>query len=135
MFTSNPFAELSTFISPAVMQTYVVVMILLVAVGTLFDIVHKKSARYFFNHWRKVQDKGARQVGGGELASLAIQTAVVDVLTSGEFCSVQRRIAHLLGMYGFVAYVIATIVMVFSYPTSATPTPAILPALWYIGAL
>ena len=135
MFTSNPFAELSTFISPTVMQTFIVVMIFLVAAGTLFDIVHKKSARYFFNHWRKVQDKGARQVGGGEMASLAIKTAVVDVLTSGEFCSVQRRIAHLLGMYGFVAYVIATIIMVFSYPTPATPTPAIWPALWHIGAL
>ena len=135
MFTSNPFAELSAFISPTVMQTFIVVMIFLVAAGTLLDMAHKKSARYFFNHWRKVQDKGARQVGGGELASLAIQTAVVDVLTSGEFCSVQRRIAHLLGMYGFVAYVIATIVMVFSYPTPATPTPAIWPALWHIGAL
>ena len=25
--------------------------------------------------------------------------------------------------------------MVFAYPTPATPTPAILPALWYVGAL
>ena len=31
MFTSNPFAELSASISPAVMQAYVVVMIVLVA--------------------------------------------------------------------------------------------------------
>ncbi len=135
MFTSNPFAELSAFISPAVMQTYVVVMILLVAGGTLFDIIHKKSARYFFNNWQNAKTKGTRQVSGGEMASLAIRTAVVDVLASGEFCSAQRRIAHLLGMYGFVAYVIATIVMVFSYPTPATPTPAIWPALWHIGAL
>ena len=41
MFTSNPFAELSASVSPAVMQTYVVVMALLVVAGTLFDIVHK----------------------------------------------------------------------------------------------
>ena len=135
MFTSNPFAELSAFISPTVMQTFIVVMIFLVAAGTLLDMAHKKSARYFFNNWRKANDKGTRQVGGGEMASLAIKTAVVDVLASGEFCSAQRRIAHLLGMYGFVAYVIATIIMVFSYPTPATPTPAIWPALWHIGAL
>jgi len=135
MFTSNPFAELSAFISPAVMQTYVVVMILLVAGGTLFDIIHKKSARYFFNNWQNAKTKGTRQVSGGEMASLAIRTAVVDVLASGEFCSAQRRIAHLLGMYGFVVYVIATIIMVFSYPTPATPTPAIWPALWHIGGL
>ena len=134
MFTSNPFAELSAAISPGVMQAYVIVMILLVVGGTLFDVVHKQSARYFFNAWRKAKEKGERPVGGGEMVSLAVQTVAVDVLTSGEFCNPQRRIAHLLGMYGFVAYVIATIVMVFSYPAPDVPTPAIWPALWYAGA-
>ena len=47
MFTSNPFAELSAFIPPTVMQTYIAVMILMVAGGTLFDMFHKKSATYF----------------------------------------------------------------------------------------
>ena len=135
MFTSNPFAELSAFVPPAIMQTYVVVMILMVAGGTLFDIMHKKSARYFFDNWRNAKNKGTRQVGGGEMVSLAMQTAVVDVLTSGEFCRAQRRIAHLLTMYGFLIYVVTTVIMVFAYPTPATPTPAVLPALWYIGAL
>ncbi len=135
MFTSNPFAELSAFISPAVMQTYVVVMILLVAGGTLFDIIHKRSAKYFFNQWQSVKSKGTRQLSGGEMASLAIQTVVVEGLASGEFCSMQRRVAHLLTMYGFLAYVITTLIMVFAYPTPATPAPAILPTLWYIGAL
>ena len=65
----------------------------------------------------------------------AIQTAVVDGLTSGEFCNVRRRIAHLLTMYGFLIYVVTTVIMVFIYPTPATPAPAIVPALWYIGAL
>jgi hypothetical protein len=74
-------------------------------------------------------------LAGGELVSIAVQTAVVDVLASGEFCNLKRRVAHLLGMYGFVLYVIATAVMVFVYPTAATPTPAIWPALWWIGAL
>jgi hypothetical protein len=103
MFTSNPFAGLS--ITPAVMQAYVVIMIALVAVGTLFDIVHKGSARYFFDNWRKSKSKGSKQVGGGELVSLAIQTGLVDVLASGEFCNARRRVAHLLTMYGFVMYV------------------------------
>ncbi len=135
MLTSNPFAELSASVPPAVMQTYIVAMILLVAGGTLFDIMHKKSARYFFDHWRNAKSKGTRQVGGGEMVSLAIQTAAVEVLTSSEFCSAQRRIAHLLTMYGFLLYVLTTVIMVFAYPTTAPPTPAILPALWYIGAL
>jgi len=135
MLTSNPFAELSAFISPAVMQTYIVVMILLVAGGTIFDVIHKKSAAYFFRAAQKSKDRATRQVGSGEKVSLAIQTAVVEGLTSGEFCNPHRRIAHLLTMYGFIAYVITTIIMVFAYPTPATPAPAILPLLWYLGAL
>ena len=135
MFTSNPFAALSASIPSTVIQTYVVVMILMVVGGTLFDVIHKKSATYFFNNWRNAKNKGTQQVGGGKMVSLAIQTAAVDGLTSAEFCSPQRRIAHLLTMYGFLAYAITTVIMVFGYPTPATPTPAILPQLWYIGGL
>ena len=135
MFTANPFAELSAFIPPTVMQAYIVVMALMVAGGTLFDMFHKKSATYFFRAWRDSKSKATRRLGGGEMASLAIRTAVVDVLTSGEFCKVRRRIAHLLTFYGFLAYIITTVIMVFSYPTPDTPAPAVLPALWNIGAL
>ena len=133
--TSNPFAELSALIPPTVMQVYVVIMIILVAGGTLFDILHKKSAKYFFNNWRKAKNSGARQVGGGEAVSLAVQTMVVEGLMSGEFCNAGRRISHLLIMYGFLAYVITTVIMVFGYSTPATSAPAILPLLWYIGGL
>jgi hypothetical protein len=134
MFTSNPFAELSASVPPAVMQTYVVVMAILVVGGTLIDIIHKRSARYFFENWHQSKKKGSK-VGGGEMISIAAHTAVVDVMLSGEFCNARRRIAHLLGMYGFVIYVVTTAIMVFAYPTPATPTPPTLTALWYIGAL
>ncbi len=69
------------------------------------------------------------------MTSLAIQTVAVDVLASGEFCNPRRRVAHLLGMYGFVIYVVATVILVFGYATPGAPTPAILPILWYVGAL
>jgi hypothetical protein len=134
MLGTNPFAALS--IAPAVMQTYVVIMIVLVVAGTLFDIVHKGSAKYFFENWRKSKSKkGAQQVDGGELVSLAVKTGLVDVLASGEFCNARRRVAHLLTMYGFVLYVITTAVMVFAYPTPAVATPDIWPSLWWIGGL
>jgi uncharacterized membrane protein (DUF485 family) len=135
MFINNPFAELSASVPPAVMQTYVVVMALLVVGGTLLDIMHKRSAEYFFTAWRNSKNKAKRQVGGGEMVSLAVQTAVVDVMTSGEFCNARRRIAHLLTMYGLVIYLVTTVIMVFAYPTRATPTPASVTTLWYIGAL
>ena len=135
MLFSNPFAELSASIAPILMQTYVVVMIVLVACGTLYDMAHKRSAAYFFKTWRNASSKGTHDVSGGQMVSLALQTAVVDGLTSGEFCSARRRVAHLLTMYGFLAYVITTAIMVFWYPTPVTPTPAILPQLWNLGAL
>jgi len=109
MLAINPFAALSASIPPALLQAYIVLMIALVAVGTLFDVVHKGSAKYFFENWRRSKRKA---VGEVPLASIAVRTAVVDVLASGEFCNPRRRIAHLLTMYGFVLYVVSTVVMV-----------------------
>jgi hypothetical protein len=135
VFTTNPFAAVSDFVPAAAMQLYVILMILAVIVGTLFDIVHKGSARYFFDNWRKSKKKSSQQLSGGELVSIAVKTGVVDVLASGEFCNAHRRVAHLLTMYGFLIYVVTTAVMVFGYPTPATPTPALVPQLWWIGGL
>ena len=135
MFTSNPFAALSTTIPTAAIQTYVIVMIGLVVAGTLFDIWHKRSATYFFDSWRTSRDKGTRHVGGGKMATLAIRTALAEGLTSAEFGYGRRRVAHLLTMYGFLLYVVTTVIMVFCYPAPATPTPAVLPQLWIAGAL
>lgn len=135
MFTSNPFAELSASISSGVMQTYVVVMILLVAGGTLYDIAHKQSAKYFFENWKKAKSKGTKPVSGGDMASLAVQTALKEGLTSAEFCNPHRRIAHLLTMYGFLAYVISSAIMVFWYAAPDAATPALWPLLWTFGAL
>ncbi len=135
MFTSNPFAGISSSISPGLMQAFVVLMIVLVAVGTLFDIVHKGSARYFFENWRRSKSRSTKEVSGGQKILIAIQTGAVDVLTSGEFCNQRRRVAHLLAMYGFVLHVVTTAIMVFCYPAPATPTPAILPQLWWLGGL
>ncbi|MCC6211261.1 MAG: adenylyl-sulfate reductase [Burkholderiales bacterium] len=112
------------------MQTYVVIMASLVAAGTLVDIVHKGSAKYFFENWRRSKSKAGRQLGSAELISIAAQTAVVDVLASGEFCNARRRVAHLLGMYGFVLYVVSTAVMVFDASAGG-----VWARLWWLGGL
>ena len=135
MFMSNPFSELSAFISPMVMQGYIVLMVLLVVGGTVLDMIHKKSAQYFFENAKKAKKSAKRSVGAGEKASIAVRVLVNEVLTSGEFCNVKRRLSHLLTMYGFIIFVVTTAIMIFAYPTPATPTPAILPQLWHIGAL
>jgi hypothetical protein len=130
MFAINPFAEISAAISPALMQGYVVLMIVLVVAGTLFDVVHKGSAKYFFENALRSKRESKRSVEGGEKISIAVKTAVVDVLASGEFCNPYRRIAHLLGMYGFVLYVLATVMMVFNASAGA-----IWAQLWWLGGL
>ncbi len=135
MFTQNAFATASPLLPGGFLQWFLVVMIVAVIAGTIFDMIHKGSARYFFANMRraKVKAKPQRELGGGDLVGIAVQTAVVDVMTSGEFCNPRRRVAHLLTMYGFVIYVVTTAIMVFGYGTAATP--AIVPVLWWIGGL
>lgn len=135
MLTYNPVAELSSWVPVAAMQIYLIAMGVLVVAGTLLDIRHKKSARYFFEAGKASRAQASREVGGGEKLGIALKTAVDDVLTSGEFCNPRRRIAHLLTMYGFIVFVVATVALVFAYPTPDTPAPAYWPALWHVGAL
>jgi hypothetical protein len=133
MLDTNPFYELSTIISPAIMQGYVVVMVLLVIAGTILDMIHKQSAQYFFANAKRAQKDAKRTLSGGEKASLAVQTVVNEVLTSSEFKRTRRRISHLCTMYGFVIFVVSTAVLIFGYATQ--PTAGIWPALWHLGAL
>ena len=135
MLTINPFYELSSFISPTVMQGYVILMALLVVGGTILDMIHKKSAQYFFENAKKAKKSAKRSVEAGEKASIAVTVLVNEVLTSGEFKNTRRRLSHLLIMYGFIIFVATTAIMIFGYPTPETPAPAILPQLWHIGAM
>jgi hypothetical protein len=131
MFTTNPFAAVAGALPANAMQVFVVLMALAVLLGTVLDMIHKGSATYFFANWRKSRGKGAPV----DVASIAVKTVVVDVLASGEFCNPRRRVAHLLTMYGFVLYLVTTAIMVFGYPTTATPTPALVVQLWWLGGL
>jgi len=132
MFMTNPFAELSAFISPEVMQAYLIVMVVLVAGGTILDMMHKKSAKYFFQDAEKAKKNAKRTVGAGEKAGLAVATLANEVLTSGEFCSMKRRISHLLTMYGFIIFVATTALMIFGCDTISAATLA---KLWHTGAI
>lgn len=117
------------------MQIYVVVMVLMVVGGTILDMMHKKSAQYFFENSKKAQKNAKRTVSGGEKASLALKTLTNEVLTSAEFENPRRRVSHLFTMYGFILFVVSTAVMIFGYSTADSATPAIWPLLWHLGAL
>jgi hypothetical protein len=133
MFTSNPFAALTEFLSPFTIQAYALLMIAAVFVGTLFDAYHKGSAKYFALRKQKANARAERNLDGGERFSLAVAT-FAEAAVSGEFCKWPRRLSHLLMMYGFILYLVTTLVMVFGY-LQAAATPSILPTLWTLGAL
>jgi hypothetical protein len=135
MLSYNPFAELSANISPMIQQWYVVLMVILVVGGTVLDMIHKKSAKYFFENAEKAKKNAKRSVGAGEKAGIAVAVLANEVLTSGEFKNPRRRLSHLLTMYGTILMIATTAIMIFGYPTPATPAPTILPLLWHLGAL
>lgn len=133
MFTENPFIPLTGLIPAAVMQAYIVVMILAVIAGTLLDTFHKGSATFFAQRRAKAAADAQRRLSGAETVSLAAKT-IGEAAISGEFCKWPRRTSHLLMMYGFLLYVITTVVMVFAY-ADAADTPILWPILWHLGAL
>ena len=132
MFASNPIADLATIISLDVIQGYVILMFILVVGGTIFDMIHKKSAQYFFAKAKAAEASRTRELGAGDKIGIAVSTVAVDVVTSGEFCNPRRRISHLFTMYGFILFLLNTIALVFAYPTHEAP--AIVSQLWHLGA-
>lgn len=134
MFTTNPFTPLTAFVSPELMQGYIVLMVFAVAIGTLFDLLHDKKLKFFLQKRQQTKAAAKQQLSTVDLATIATKTLVNDIATFGEFCNTQRRISHVLMFYGFVLYLVTTIAMVFIYPAD-THTPAILPILWNIGSL
>jgi len=137
MFTSNPFAVLSANLplDPGVMQAYVVLMVLLVIGGTLLDVVHKKSAKYFFEKGQSLKKLAKRQVGGGEKVGIAVNTFTSEVLTSSEFANPERRVSHLFTMYGFIVFVVTTAVLIFGLPAAEGGSSGLAALLWHLGAL
>lgn len=131
MFSNNPFSSIASIVSPDLMQLFVFFMIFLVVVGTIFDIIHKGSARYFFENMRKTNSMAKKDLDGAAIISIAIKTGAIDVMTSKELCNIRgRRIAHLMGMYGFILYIVTTVLMIFNIAT-----PAIVAQLWWLGGL
>ena len=82
MLTQNPFATAAPLVSAGFLKCYLVVMILAVIAGTLFEMIHKGNAKYFFANMTRAKARRKREVGGGELVSIAVQTAVVTIVLS-----------------------------------------------------
>ena len=134
MFSLNPFVELSNSIPIIAMQGFVILMFILVFGGTIYDMIEKQNATYFFRNWKKSKLSKVRNISLSEMIVIIFKTITIDVFSAAEFCSFKRRLAHLLTFYGFIGYVITTVIMVFSYLPESSKTPEALPIIWYISA-
>ncbi len=134
MFTKNPFIAVTELITPAGLQIYIILMILAVILGTLFDLLDGKKIRFFFQERRRSRAAATRHLGAGEVAAIALRTLRTDIITFGEFNNPRRRISHVLLFYGFLLYLLTTLLLVFGQHADFTDS-ALVPLLWYGGIL
>ena len=135
MITTNPFSILAETVSPILMQWFVIIMVILVIVGTLVDIIHKKNVKYFFENAKKAKLSATKTLNTSEKISVISKTIVSDIATTSELGVGQRRVAHLLGMYGTVLFWIGSVIMIFCYVNPSSNTPSIWPIIWHAGAM
>tara|TARA_Y100000590_G_scaffold435843_1_gene555763 strand:- start:456 stop:1247 length:792 start_codon:yes stop_codon:yes gene_type:complete len=134
MITVNPFSQLSDFLPNYYMQFFVLLMVMMVVIGTLLDILHKKNVKYFFENAKKAKKQAKKELSNSQKSSIILKTVASEILTTSELGRGKRRIAHLLGMYGTIIFWITSIIMIFCY-TQSNSTPPIYPILWHLGAL
>ena len=135
MFTTNPFFVLAKTISPLALQSFVIVMVILVIIGTLVDIIYKKNVKYFFANAKKAKLSAKKKLSVSERTSVVLKTVVHDIATTAELGAGKRRVAHILGMWGTILFWFASVVMIFCYTSRDSITPALWPMMWHIGAL
>lgn len=133
MIGANPFATVTELLSPLVLKTYIVLMLLAVVIGTLLDVSHKGSAKYFAQRREKARLSARTTLSGGATVPLLLRT-IAEAAVSGEFCKWPRRASHLLMMYGFLLHCVTTVLLVFLFPGNGSEW-AFVPLLWSIGAL
>ena len=135
MFTTNPFSILAETVPPVALQSFVIVMVALVIIGTLVDIIHKKNVKYFFENAKKAKLSATKTLSAGEKISVISKTIVSDIATTSELGAGKRRVAHLLGMYGTILFWTGSAIMIFCYSSPSSDTPSYWPIIWHVGAI
>ena len=135
MLSNNPFSILSEIIPPLAMQSFIVAMILLIAVGTIVQMIHHKNLTYFFNNAKKAKLSATKKLGVGEKASVIAKTTIVDIGTTSELGLGKRRLAHVLGMYGTILFWVSSVILVFCYTGAEKSNSQTWSVLWHVGAI
>ena len=111
MLNNNPFSILAETISPIAMQSFIIAMVILIAIGTIIQMIHHKNLTYFFRNARKAKLAATKELSVGEKVSIISKTTVVDIGTTSELGFGKRRLAHVLGMYGTILFWIGSIIL------------------------
>ena len=135
MLQTNPFSILAETISPLAMQGFIFAMVILIAAGTVIQMIHHKNLTYFFNNAKKAKLAATKKLGIGEKTSIIAKTTVVDIGTTSELGFGKRRLAHVLGMYGTILFWVSSSVLVFGYTGVGKSNSEFLSLLWHIGAI
>ena len=135
MLETNPFSVLSEVVPTVVMQGFIIAMILLIAFGTIIQMIHHKNLTYFFNNAKKAKLQATREVGAVEKAKILAKTTVYDIGTTSELGFGKRRLAHVLGMYGTIIFWISSAILVFCYTGADKSTSSLWSVLWHLGAI
>ena len=135
MLNNNPFSILAETVSPLAMQYFIITMIILIAAGTVIQMIHHKNLTYFFNNAKKAKLSATKELGTVEKASIIAKTTVVDIGTTSELGFGKRRLAHVLGMYGTILFWISSSVLVFCYTGVDKSNSETWSMLWHVGAI
>ena len=135
MLETNPFSLLSEVVPTVVMQGFIIAMVLLIAFGTIIQMIHHKNLTYFFNNAKKAKLQATREVGAAEKAKIIAKTTVYDIGTTSELGFGKRRLAHVLGMYGTIIFWIASAMLVFCYTGADKTSSTLWSMLWHAGAI
>ena len=135
MFNINPFSVLAETVSPLAMQGFIIAMVILIAGGTIIQMISHKNLTYFFNNAKKAKKSAKVQLTTSQRTSVILKTIAHDIATTSELGRGKRRIAHVLGMYGTIIFWLASVLMIFSFPVAGTDTPPSLTIMWHVGGI
>ena len=134
MLQNNPFLNLAEVVSPYAMQSFIIAMVVLIAAGTIIQMIHHKNVTYFLNNAKKAKLSATKELSTGEKAAIIAKTTVVDIGTTSELGMGKRRLAHVLGMYGTILFWVSSAVLVFCYTSEGSST-TVWSTLWHVGAI
>ena len=76
------------------MQGILIAIIVLVAVGTIMNIIHKKNVKYFFDNAKKAKKNAQIELSTAKRTSVILKTVAHDIATTAELGRGKRRVAH-----------------------------------------